>query len=251
MRSYSIKNYIRYKEDLTRAIKAIPHRPWNEYTRRELMVKFLPLVENLARKFPSGQQASGITNIMDFMQEGSFGLIRAVDKIDWHMLMQSEDIEKTLKSFLAKRIRGAIRRSIDSNRGTMRIPEHKLNEIRRYFSKDRKMVEMFFNSIFLSIDIPSDETKMVYDIPDKSDPYNYTMLNIFLKGIILKHLTNAERIVLVLSYGLDCEKHSAKQIAEKLGIKGESSYVRVSQLKKQAIEKLIENVDYSQVLDYL
>ena len=172
MRSYSIKNYIRYKEDLTRAIKAIPHKPWNEYTRRELIVKFLPLVENLARKFPSGQQASGITNIMDFMQEGSFGLIRAVDKIDWHMLMQSEDIEKTLKSFLAKRIRGAIRRSIDSNRGTMRIPEHKLNEIRRYFSKDRKMVEMFFNSIFLSIDIPSDETKMVYDIPDKSDPYN-------------------------------------------------------------------------------
>ena len=54
-----------------------------------------------------------------------------------------------------------------------------------------------------------------------------------------------------MSYGLDCEKHSAKQIAEKLGIKGESSYVRVSQLKKQAVEKLIENVDYSQVLDYL
>ena len=251
MRSYSIKNYIRYKEDLTRAIKAIPHKPWNEYTRRELVVKFLPLVENLARKFPSGQQASGITNIMDFIQEGSFGLIRAVDKIDWHMLMQSEDIEKTLKSFLAKRIRGAIRRSIDSNRGTMRIPEHKLNEIRRYFSKDRKMVEMFFNSIFLSIDVPSDETKTVYDIPDKSDTYNYTMLNIFLKGIILKYLTNAERITLVLSYGLDCEKQSAKQIAEKLGIKGESSYVRVSQLKKQAVEKLIENVDYSQVLDYL
>ena len=251
MRSYSIKNYIRYKEDLTRAIKAIPHKSWNEYTRRELIVKFLPFVENLARKFPSGQQASGITNIMDFIQEGSFGLIRAVDKIDWPMLMKSEDQEKTLKSFLAKRIRGAIRRGIDSNRGTMRIPEHKLNEIRRYFSKDRKMVEMFFNSIFLSIDVASEETKMIYDIPDKSDPYNYTMLNIFLKGIILKYLTNAERTALVLSYGLDCEKQSAKQIAKKLDIKGESSYVRVSQLKKQAVEKLIENVDYSQVLDYL
>ena len=251
MRSYSIKNYIRYKEDLTRAIKAIPHKPWNEYTRRELIVKFLPLVENLARKFPSGQQASGIMNIMDFIQEGSFGLIRAIDKIDWHTLAASEDQERTLKSFLAKRIRGAIRRSIDSNRGTMRIPEHKLNEIRRYFSKDRKMVELFFNSIFLSIDVPSDDTKMVYDIPDKSDPYNYTMLNIFLKNVILKYLTNAERTALVLSYGFDCEKQSAKQIAEKLGIKGDSSYVRVSQLKKQAVEKLIANIDYSQVLDYL
>jgi RNA polymerase sigma factor (sigma-70 family) len=251
MKSYNIKNYIRYKEDLTAALKAIPYKPWNEYTRRELVIKFLPLVENLARKFPSGQQASGVMNIMDFIQEGSFGLIKAVDKIEWSVLEASEDQEKTLKSFLAKRIRGAIRRGIDSNRGTMRIPEHKLNEIRRYFSKDRKMVEMFFNSIFLSIDALSEETKMVYDIPDKSDPYNYTMLNIFLKSIILKYLTNAERTVLVLSYGLDCEKHSAKQIAEKLGIKGESSYVRVSQLKKQAVEKLIENVDYSQVLDYL
>jgi len=211
----------------------------------------MPLVENLARKFPSGEQASGIMNIMDFIQEGHFGLIRAVDRIDWHTLMSSDDIEKTIKSFLAKRIRGAIRRGIDSNRGAMRIPEHKLNEIRRYFSKDRKMVELFFNSIFLSIDVPSDDTDMVYDIPDKSEPFNYTMLNIFLKNIMMKYLTESELKVLVLSYGLDCEKHSAKQIASKLGIKGESSYVRVSQLKKQAVDKLIEKVDYSQVLDYL
>ena len=67
----------------------------------------------------------------------------------------------------------------------------------------------------------------------------------------MKYLTTAERTTLVLSYGLDCEKHSAKQIAEKLDIKGDSTYVRVSQLKKQAVEKLIENIDYSQVLDYL
>ena len=251
MRIYSIPNYIRYKEDLIKALKNIPHKPWDEYTRRELIVKFLPLVENLARKFPSSQQASGITNIMDFIQEGSFGLIRAVDKIDWHILMQSEDVEKTLKSFLAKRIRGAIRRGIDSNRGSMRIPEHKLNEIRRFFSEDRKMVELFFNSIFLSIDVPSEQTKMIYEIPDKSEPFNYTMLNIFLKSLMIKYLTPMEYQAVRLSYGLDCDKHSAKKIAEKLGIKGESSYVRVSQLKKQAIDKLKSVMDYSQVIEYL
>jgi DNA-directed RNA polymerase specialized sigma subunit len=54
-----------------------------------------------------------------------------------------------------------------------------------------------------------------------------------------------------MSYGLDCDKHSAKQIASKLGIEGSGAYVRVSQLKKQAVDKLIENVDHSQVLDYL
>jgi DNA-directed RNA polymerase specialized sigma subunit len=57
--------------------------------------------------------------------------------------------------------------------------------------------------------------------------------------------------VLRLSYGLDCEKRSATKIAEQLSISGSSSYVRVSQLKKQAVDKLIENVDHSQVLDYL
>ena len=251
MRSYSIPNYIRYKDSLKTKLKKIPDKPYNEYTKNELIIKFMPLVENLARKFPSGQQASGIMNIMDFIQEGHFGLIRAVNKIDWHVLMSSDDIEKTLKSFLAKRIRGAIRRGIDSNRGTMRIPEHKLNEIRRDFGKDRKAVEMFFNSIFLSIDVPSDDTDIIYDIPDKSEPFNYTLLNIFLKNILITYLTPKEYQVLRLSYGLDCDKHSAKQIAEILDIKGESSYVRVSQLKRQAVDKLMDKVDYSQVLEFL
>ena len=42
-----------------------------------------------------------------------------------------------------------------------------------------------------------------------------------------------------------------KEIATKLNIEGSGAYVRVSQLKKQAVDKLVENVDHSQVLDYL
>ena len=42
-----------------------------------------------------------------------------------------------------------------------------------------------------------------------------------------------------------------KDIAAKLNIEGTSNYVRVSELKKQAVQKLIENVDHSQVIDYL
>ena len=47
------------------------------------------------------------------------------------------------------------------------------------------------------------------------------------------------------------KKWSAKQIAKDLGIQGVSDYVRVSELKKQAVQKLIDTVDHSQVLDYL
>ncbi len=64
------------------------------------------------------------------------------------MLADSEDTEKTIKSFLSKRIRGAIRREIDKNRGDMRIPEHKYNEIRKNFGKDKKAVAMFLTLYF-------------------------------------------------------------------------------------------------------
>ena len=164
---------------------------------------------------------------------------------------QVRDMEKTLKSFFSKRIKGSIRRQIDSNRGSIRIPEHKLNEIRKNFGKDKKMVEMFFNSVFLSIDAGPVGEDMVYQIPDNSEPYNIDLLNIHLKGLCQAHLSDREYQVLRLSYGLDCEKHSATEIAKQLSINGSSSYVRVSQLKKQAVDKLIENVDHSQVLDYL
>jgi RNA polymerase sigma factor (sigma-70 family) len=164
----------------------------------------------------------------------------------------SENQAKTLKSFLAKRIKGAIRREIDKNRGSMRIPEHKLNEIRKDFGEDKKMVSLFFNSVFTSLDDGTPEQQSnAYNIPDNIKDYNKEMLAAYIKALMLQHLNHKEFQVLRLSYGLDCDKHSAKQIAEILGIKGTSSYVRVSQLKKQGIDKLIENVPYSQVVDYL
>ena len=249
MKKYNVKNYIRYKDDVKQAQPI--NKNLNEYDRDELIVKFLPLVENISRKFATSQEASGVMSINDIIQEGNLNLTKAVDKIDWEKVSQSDDVEQTLKSFLSKRVRGGIRRAIDKNRGTMRIPEHKLNEIRKDGGKDKKMVEMFFNSIFLSVDAKPANEDMVYQIPDKSDPYNEQLLNAYLVSLLNKYLTDDEAYVLNKSYGLSGKKLSAKQIAADLGIKGTSDYVRVSELKKQAVQKLIDTVDHSQVLDYL
>ena len=148
MKKYNVANYIRYKEDLKTSMP--DDKPYEEYTRNEMIIKFMPLVETMARKFSTSDQASGILSINDFIQEGNYSLTRAVDKLDWIELNKSEDIEKTLKSFFSKRIKGGIRRRIDAARGNIRIPEHQLNNMRK--TKDKKAVEMFFNSIFLSID---------------------------------------------------------------------------------------------------
>ena len=247
MKKYNVANYIRYKEDLKTSMP--DDKPFKEYTRNEMIIKFMPLVETMARKFSTSDQASGILSINDFIQEGNYSLTRAVDKLDWKTLEESEDIEKTLKSFFSKRIKGGIRRRIDAARGNIRIPEHQLNNMRK--NKDKKAVEMFFNSIFLSIDAKVNDEDIFNQIPDKSEPYNIHLMNLYLKSLMQKYLSDQEYEVLRLSYGLDCDKHSAKEIAAKLGIEGSSNYVRISELKKQAVNKLIDNVDHSQVLDYL
>jgi RNA polymerase sigma factor (sigma-70 family) len=255
MKKYNVPNYIRYKNDLIIKLKLIEDKAIEDLNENELQWKFMLLVENIARKFSTTQQASGVMSINDLIQEGNISLTKAIRKIDWIRLSESDDQEKTLKSFLSKRIKGGIRRAIDINRGDIRIPEHKLNEIRRNNGKDQKMVAMFFNSMFLSIDEKprnnDEEESMIYQIADKSEPYNIGLLNVYLKGLLNTHLNEKEYEVLRLSYGLDCDKFSANEIAERIGIEGSSAYVRVSELKKQAVDKLIENVDHSQVLDYL
>ena len=250
MKKYNQNNFSRYKQD----VKASQPEGkfWDEYTRDELIIKFMPLVENIARKFKDSDAANGVVSLSDRIQFGHIGLIKAVDKIIWKQILTSKDPERTIKSYLAKRIRGAIRRATDANRSGMRIPEHKLNEIRNDF-ENHKNSELFFNSIFQSIDATiGDEENMLMQIPDTSeDPMKKENLSYKLRGIMLKHLTEKEYHVIRLSFGINCDKLSAKQIAEKLNMKGSSSYVRVSQLKKQAIEKLKDVINHSQVVDYL
>ena len=217
MKKYNVQNYIRFKNDLLSYEK----RPPLKNERTKLIVAKQKLVENIARKFSTTQQASGVLNILDLLQEGNVGLIQAVDKVDWKRIIDSDDPERSLNSFLSKRIKGAIRRAIDINRGNIRIPEHKLNDIRKNSAKEQAMVQTFFNSVFLSIDSTSPDTNM------------------------------KEYDVLRMSYGLDCDKMSAKQIAGKLQIEGTASYVRISQIKRDAINKLIETVDPAQVADLL
>ena len=83
MRKYNVQNYIRYKEDLKQCMPK--EKSYLKYSRDELIVKFMPLVENLARKFSTGDQASGVLSINDLIQEGNKGLTLAVDKLERSM----------------------------------------------------------------------------------------------------------------------------------------------------------------------
>jgi DNA-directed RNA polymerase specialized sigma subunit len=66
-----------------------------------------------------------------------------------------------------------------------------------------------------------------------------------------EHLNERQYDVVRLFYGLDCDKHSAKDIANYIGLKVPTATVIVSQIKKEAIDCLISKVDATQVIDYL
>ena len=244
MKKYNSNNYSIYKKDVKN--NQPTNKDYWDYTRTELIVKFLPLVENLARKFSTSKQAIGIMNLSDLIQDGNLALVKAVDKITWQTIKDSKDHEKTLKSFLSKRIKGAIRRGIDKKRGTMRIPEHKINDIRKSKNKDESSV--FFNSVFSSLD-EIQEQKPWFDVQQDESVLHNGHIEKFLLEVTEAYLTKKEKQVLRYSFGLNCEKLSAKEIAERINIKGDSAYVRVSQLKKQALDKLRDKLKHSQVID--
>jgi len=251
MKKYNIQNYVRYKNDLETVLLRNENLEWGDMSRDQLVAQFMPLVENLARKFSTSDQASGVMSINDLIQEGNYGLVAAVDKISWDKILDSEDPEKTIKSFLSKRIKGAIRRAIDINRGDVRIPEHKLNEIRKN-PEDEAMVALFFNSVFSSIDaFNADDENPIFQIADNTEPYNIGLMNSYLLGLMREHSTPVQYDVLRLSYGLDEAKMPAMQIANRVGISVSTANVRISQIKKDAIDTLIANTDSSQVLDFM
>ena len=78
MKKYNVQNYVRYKEDLKQSMPA--DKPYSFYNRNELVIKFMPLVENIARKFATSQEASGVMSINDIIQEGNLNLTKAIDK---------------------------------------------------------------------------------------------------------------------------------------------------------------------------
>ena len=98
---------------------------------------------------------------------------------------------------------------------------------------------------------PADEDNFAYQLHDKSEPYNIALLNTYLLSLMQEHLTSKQYDVVRLFYGLDCNKHSAKEIADYIGLKVPTATVIVSQIKKEAIDHLIANVDSNQVIDYL
>ena len=81
MKNYNYDNYLRYEQDMKTVLsrKKYDTEDYASLTRDELIEKFLPLVINLARKFPTSGESIGVLNIQDLIQFGNSGLVSAVE----------------------------------------------------------------------------------------------------------------------------------------------------------------------------
>ena len=59
MKKYNVQNMERHTKDRKQAIARLEGLFWDEYTNDELIIKLMPLVERIATKFSTTEQASG------------------------------------------------------------------------------------------------------------------------------------------------------------------------------------------------